>query len=126
LGRRAITSVNSQRSGPVVLEVPRWFHRRRGAREALRGKIREFLSQGRRTFVVSVIDPGRFVSMDIGVLLGVASLVREAGGILTIATENEKFHAIPHPSIEEGLLRFRNVDDARQYIEERESARRDT
>lgn len=117
--------MNNQRSDAVLLEVPRWFHRRRGAREALREKIRKSISQGKRTFVVSITDPGRFVSMDIGVLLGAASLAREAGGILTIVTENEKFHAIPHPSIDEGLLRFRSVNEARQYIEERESARRD-
>ena len=116
--------MNDPGSGPVVLEVPRWFHRRDGAREALREKIQEFISQGRCTFVVSITDLRRFVSMDIGVLLGAACLAREAGGILTIATENERFHAIPHPHMEEGLIRFHSIDEATRYIEERESARR--
>ena len=119
-----IPSANNPIPGPVVLEVPRWFHRRDGAREVLREKIQEFISQGRRTFVVSITDLRRFVSMDIGVLLGVANLAREAGGILTVATENERFHAIPHPPIEEGLIRFHSIDEAKRYIEERESARR--
>jgi len=112
--------MNKQKT--VVLEVPRWFHRRRGAREALREKIRQFLDDGRRRFVISVTDPGRFVSMDVGVLLGAVSMVRTDGGIVVIATENEKFHSLPHPQVAEGLIRFHSVDDAKRYVEENEPA----
>jgi len=101
----------------VVLEVPRWFHRRRGEREALRDKIQEFLDQGRRKFVVFIEDEGRFVSMDVGVLLGVISLVRTSGGVVAIATPNEKFHTLPHPSASDGLLRFHSVEEAKKHVE---------
>ncbi len=107
----------------VVLEIPRWFHRRRGAREALREKLRKYLDEGRRRFVISITDPGRFVSMDVGVLLGVVSMARIDGGIVVIATENERFHSLPHPQVAEGLLRFHSVDDATRYVEENEPAR---
>jgi hypothetical protein len=102
----------------VVLEVPSWFHRRRGAREALRKKVAELLAAGRIKLVVSITDPRRFVSMDVGVLLGVIGMVRDAGGMLAVATANDKFHALPHPSAGEGLLRFRTVEDARRHVEE--------
>ncbi len=107
-----------KKSDVVVLEVPSWFHRRRGAREALRKKIADLLEQDRIKFVVSVTDPRRFVSMDVGVLLGVIDMVRNAGGMLAVATKNEKFHTLPHPSVGEGLLRFRTVEDAQHYVEE--------
>ena len=117
--------LGNQESDVVVLEVPRWFHRRRGAREALREKIEYFLSKDRRKFVVWIQDNGRFVSMDVGVLLGVISMVRDGSGIVAIASENEKFLALPHPSVEDGLLRFRGVDDAKRYVEENEPAQAD-
>ena len=100
----------------VVIEVPKWFHRRRGARESLRDRIQISLSKGLRKFVVRITDSTRFFSMDVGILLGVAVLAREGGGVLTIVTDNDRFHELPHPSVDEGLLRFRDVDEARRFV----------
>jgi hypothetical protein len=107
----------------VVIEVPKWFHRRRGSRESLRDRLQIELDKGQRKFVVEITDRSRFFSMDVGILLGVAVLVRDGGGVLAIVTENDRFHQLPHPSVDEGLIRFRNIDDGRrfvhQYIESR-------
>jgi hypothetical protein len=110
--------MENQKSDAVVIEVPRWFHRRRGAREDLRERVEELLAQGKLRIVVRIMDEGRFVSMDIGILLGVIRMAQTAGGVLAVATENEKFHALPHPSVSAGLPRFRSVSEAKRYVEE--------
>ena len=122
----AIDAIHMTERSPVLLEVPRWFHRRRGAREALREKVEGFLDKGRRKFVIHIEDTGRFVSMDVGVLLGVVSMVRSRGGAVAIATANKKFHELPHPSVDEGLLRFQTVDEARDYVIHAELPQRDS
>lgn len=109
--------MQQQPDGIVVIEVSKWFHKRRGSRESLRDRLRIALAKGKRKFVVQITDPTRFFSMDVGILLGVAFLVRQAGGVLAIVTENDRFHKLPHPSVDEGLLRFRNIDDARRFVE---------
>jgi len=48
--------------------------------DELREKVREYISEGHRKFVLHILGGNRFTSFDIGVLISVYANIKKAGG----------------------------------------------
>jgi hypothetical protein len=110
--------MSDQKSDVVVLEIPAWFSRQKGTREKLHGMVDQILGKGSRKIVVRITDMRRFVSMDVGILIGVWRKVNEAGGTFAISSKNDLLYKMPLNSFGVGLIVFREDDEAIKYLDE--------